>query len=963
MSAQRTNPVGEEPGNWSRIRILFAEAIEIDPAVRASWLDEKCRDNPALGREVAALLEHDDPGDQFLESPAWRLSDQSGIGTEDDRLGAGARIGSWNVLREIGSGGMGRLYLAERTIDDEAQSGRQLAAIKVIRARVDAQLFTKRFRRERQILAQLNHPFIVRFLEGGTLENGLPYFVLDFVQGEPIGQYCRSRNLQLRQMLQLFCQVCSAVAYAHRNLVVHRDLKPSNILVTSDGTPRLLDFGIAKLLTDEDESIDQTQGLGPCTPRYSSPEQIRGGPITTASDIFVLGIILHELVTGTHPFDAVKDGEPSSVIDVLRRICEEEPMKLRDHRKKARHDRHAFRPLGGDLQSIILKALQKAPVDRYKSVEYLIDDLQNFVNRRPVLARRQSWWYRARTLLRRHPTAAFASSAAVVVGIIAVGLILASDRTARKERDYALQQREIAVSSARTMMNDLASSLESMSAPIERRLELLNRVAAVFDRIDATNRTDVDPTLSAVQLRAEVQTQLILARALEELGDIDKATRRADTAVFQARKLQVRATSDPNDQLILAEAQLQKVHIYINDGRIEAALQILEQTLDRLEEIDRVNNLRADSRTKQEVLTCRGLALRAQVGAFIKPDDGLRLLKKAVEYGERAYRTQPFDSEVLDSYAHSLERLGALYFDAGRIDDFGESIRKSLDLRRKAAAQSPGNNDLRNRSETAIAHWAGLLALANPQIAFPEESLAKLRRLYAADPNNASLLALLINALGNYGLVLASRNEYEEAKKLMREAVTVAWRPSEQKKQGFYINYNLEFVVFGLFHCCCMTGDFEEARKVNQELLAPLTADLDSVDPDQSNKRFRGALSCILQAELAVGDSKWKEAERMYSAALRYLEENIETRDYPFEKECYGDSLARLGIVLSQDGEIESGCRYIESGLQVMYPLRDSGRCIPRSTILRDISNAEEALGRFQKQLKNADSSVGLVTK
>jgi serine/threonine protein kinase len=245
-------------------------------------LEEKRRNNPALIGEIKSLLEHDDSSDQFLETPAWRLHDRSGIDPAENGVGPGARIGCSKVLREIGSGGMGTVYLAERTIDDEAQSVSQRAAIKVIRAKVDAQLFGKRFRRERQILAQLNHPFIARFLEGGALEDGLPYFALDHVEGEPITEYCRNRELGLSEILQLFCKVCSAVAYAHRNLVVHRDLKPSNILVTSDGTPRLLDFGIAKLLVNEEEPIDQTQGLGPCTPRYSSPEQIRGESVTTA---------------------------------------------------------------------------------------------------------------------------------------------------------------------------------------------------------------------------------------------------------------------------------------------------------------------------------------------------------------------------------------------------------------------------------------------------------------------------------------------------------------------------------------------------------------------------------------------------------------------------------------------------------------------------------------------------------
>jgi eukaryotic-like serine/threonine-protein kinase len=236
MNVPSINPAQEKPGNWSRISMLFAGAIEIEPAIRASWLEEKCRDNPGLPREVESLLEHD-LSDQFLETPAWRLNDQSGIDPAEHGVGPGARIGSWKVLRQIGSGGMGTVYLAERAIEDETQLMSQRSAIKVIRAKVDAELFTRRFRRERQILAQLNHPFTARFLEGGTLENGLPYFALDHVEGEPISDYCRNRELELREILQLFCKVCSAVAYAHRNLVVHRDLKPSNILVTSDGTP------------------------------------------------------------------------------------------------------------------------------------------------------------------------------------------------------------------------------------------------------------------------------------------------------------------------------------------------------------------------------------------------------------------------------------------------------------------------------------------------------------------------------------------------------------------------------------------------------------------------------------------------------------------------------------------------------------------------------------------------------
>jgi tetratricopeptide (TPR) repeat protein len=719
----------------------------------------------------------------------------------------------------------------------------------------------------------------------------------------------------------------------------------------------LLDFGIAKLLVDEEESIDQTQGLGPCTPRYSSPEQIRGDSVTTASDIFVLGIILHELVTDAHPFDGAQEGESTPAIAVLRRICEEEPRKPREHPGKGRGGGRMGRPLGGDLPSIILKALQKTPSDRYRSVEYLIDDIQNLLDHRPILARPQSWWYRTRTLVRRHPTATFSSSLAIIVGIVALGFIIASDRAARSERDYALQQRELAASSARTMINDLARSLESMSAPIERRLELLKQVAAVFDQIDATSPSGQgqDPARSAVQVRAEVQTELILARALQELGDIEEAVHRSDIAELQAKKLPVDQACDPSSLLLLPEARLEKSQTLSKAGEIGMARQILEQVIKKLHEVESTVSLMGASRRKQEVLLCRALTLREQLGdPFAKPSDALQQLREAIEYGERAYESGPSDREALDSYASSLERLGGLYFDSGRFELFAEPVRKALALRSQAAAEAPTDSDLQHHSERAVAHWTSFLALAGPQVAVPEESLAILRKLCAADPNNVGLLADLIQALGNSASLLGNRDEYEEAKKLLREAVSIGKRLADQKKLGFYIDNNLDYVAVALSLCCTATGDIETAKKINLELLLPLTEKLEARDPDKSNNRFRKALFCITQAEVERMGGKWKEAEQLYLEALPNLEENIRTRDYPYETETYGDTLAKLGIVLGQRGQAESGCRFLERGLQIMYTLRDSGRFIP-SVISRDISDDEQALRRFQRELKNTD--------
>jgi eukaryotic-like serine/threonine-protein kinase len=943
-------------GNWFRIKELFAEAAEIDPAIRASWLEERCRDNPEMGREVASLLECDNSGDRFLETPAWRLNDQFGNNAAEPVVRAGTVIGSWSILREIHSGGMGTVYLAERTIDEDDQPLKQRAAIKVIRARIDAQLFAGRFRRERRILARLDHPFIARFLEGGTLENGLPYFALDYVEGEPIHDFCRNRQLGLSEILRLFCKVCAAVAYAHRNLIVHRDLKPSNILVTLDGTPRLLDFGIAKLLADDEESMDQTRGAGPCTPRYSSPEQIQGDAVTTASDIFALGIILHELVTGAHPFAPEEESDSIPAIEVLRRICEQEPRKARKRPRNRliRKDPPIQPLLSGDLEVIILKALRKTPADRYRSVEYFIDDIENFLNRRPVLARRQSWWYRTRTLVRRYPAATLSISIAFLIGLIALGFILASDHAARRERDYALQQRELAASSARTMINDLASTLESMSAPIERRLELLNRVVAVFDQIDATSRSEADPAKSAVQIRAEVQTQLILARALEELGDFQGAIRRSEIAELRTRELLTSFAADGDDHLALAKALLEKSRSLFSDGKLGAAVENLESMFTKLREV-RARSLTSDCERNLDTVLCDALVLQVSlIENSALPDDALKLLTDAIQYGKRAYQAKPSDRNAVNSFATGLERLGAFYCQSARFDLMAEPIRKALAIRRQAAAEAPGDVDLQQRLQKAVAYSASTLALADSQsaeVALPGESLSMLRRLCAIDPNNVDLAQTLVRELGNCGIVLLNRNEYEEAKTLLKESVDIASKLIGGKRASFYIEDCADSYAFSLFLCYRKTGDLEAAREVNLQILTPLTEKLAEVDSDKCSNRLRRYFCCYAQGDLAGATGNWKEAEQMFSSALSCIGENVLARDYPYEREIWGDCMARLGNALGHIGDTELACRYIEEGLHTMYALRDSLRQVPST--LSDIADAEEALDRYKHEPKN----------
>jgi serine/threonine protein kinase len=983
-TAQREDTSGAKssvtkPRTWEKLRGLFGQAIQIEPASRRRWLEENCPEDSAVAREVGSLLRHDDPDDRFLEDPAWNHDSQSVVAGGEEGEGfellSGSIVGSWQVVRKISSGGMGVVYLAERAVDED-QPVKQRAAIKVMRRRVDPELFAIRFRRERRILAQLNHPFIARFLEGGALENGLPYFVLDYVDGEPIEDYCANRRLDLPEILQVFYRVCSAVAYAHRNLIVHRDLKPTNILVTNDGTPRLIDFGIAKLLVSEEsgKSIDQTIGFGPLTPRYSSPEQIRGEPVTTATDIFALGIILYELVTGAHPFEPAGGEGGAARFELMRRICEDEPLKLRTGDSASLHDRETARSDDPavrvsrsqrvDLEAIIWKALQKNPGDRYRSVEHFADDIQNFLNRLPVDARPQSWFYRTRRLVQRHPTAAVASTLAVIVGLVAFALTLASDHVAGSERNYALQQRELAASSARTMISDLASTLQNMSAPVEHRLKMLNQAVEVFDRIDASSRGGFDPGQTGIQVRAEIRTELALARALGELGDPQGAVRRADIAERRSEKLLALDSSSPENELIMANSLLEKSKAASKVRNTTVAISTIEQSLDRLRGLaDRPLN---DSlRDSLELLLCEALVTKAKMSdELVDPGGTRKLLGEAIAHGERAYQSQPLDPEAVDSYAKSLEELGGFYFDCGDPNLFREPVEKALALRQDAAAKARDNIALQRGSERAIATWGCFLAYFEPSganIARAAEALDTLRKLHGADPSNIDITEQLLSQLRNFAGFLADRRQYQEAAKLFEETIAQGRRLIQDKKESHEVVSSMSDAAVDVFFCHLKLGNFEAAKRVEAEVIEPLAEEFLTQKWDTPYDNMLQACFDLVRGELASRSGDGQRAREFCQRCVERLEENLRIRNFPGEKAFYGEALAKFGNVLARSGEIKLGVDYIKRGLEVMQPLLNANLTVARGDLSAEISEADDDLRRYEEELQKARGGSSLV--
>jgi serine/threonine protein kinase/tetratricopeptide (TPR) repeat protein len=510
------------PESFERAAELFRLAVERPPAGRAAFLNAACGGDAVLRREVESLLEFDDEG--FIETPAFVLA-AGAFG-----VGVGGRVGPYRLVREVGRGGMGTVYEARR---DDAEFEKRVA-VKVVRAGLDTEDILRRFRHERQILATLDHPNIARLIDGGTTADGRPFLVMDYVEGVPLTRYCDEHQLPTAERLCLFLAACSAVQYAHQNLVIHRDLKPGNVLVTAEGVPKLLDFGIAKLLDPEapgHEGHTVTQ-LGVMTPEYASPEQARGLPVTTATDVYSLGVLLYELLTGRRPY-RITSRRPE---EVARVICEQEPARPSTAvtltevvprgddnggpesitpeavgRARRQSVEKLRRGLSGDLDNIVLMALRKEPHRRYASVAQLADDIERHMNGLPVAARKDTLRYRVTKFVGRHR----AGVAAAALGMLM--LVGGAIAFARQARVVAAERDRARIEAAKAeRINSFMQGVLSSADPSRQGREV--KVAEVLD--EAADRMESDlggqPEVLAEARRA-------VGNTYRSLGLYDKA--------------------------------------------------------------------------------------------------------------------------------------------------------------------------------------------------------------------------------------------------------------------------------------------------------------------------------------------------------------------------------------------------------------------------------------------------------
>jgi eukaryotic-like serine/threonine-protein kinase len=783
------------PERWQQVKGLFLEAQQVDEHRREAFLHGRCGDDLALLDEVVSLLAAAARGGEFLatgtDGPAW-LDTEAALAVEAATSAAGLagqRLGPYQLLRRIGRGGMGEVYLAERV---DAAYEKQVA-VKVVRADGETAVVRQRLHEERQILARLEHPNIARLLDAGTTDDGRPFFVMEYVEGEPILRYCDARRLPVRGRLELFRTVCAAVHHAHQNLIVHRDLKPGNVLVTPSGEAKLLDFGIAKLLRSDAGAPDG----GPTvtaqrflTPVYSSPEQLRGEPITTAADVYSLGVMLYELLTGRRPL--ASGGGP--LHEAVAAQADETPLPPSVAVARAAHgpaddtapDR-SFSPetaaaerdtrpdtlrrqLTGDLDMVVLMALRKEPPRRYASADQLAEDVRRYLAGLPVRARRDTLGYRFDRFVRRH-RGGVAAAALAAAGLVAgVAGIVWQARVAQAERARAERRFEDVRQLANAFIFDVHDAIEPIPGTTRARQVVVAKALEYLDRL--YQESSGDPALQAdlalaYQRVGDVQGLPYTAN----LGDTPGALASYRRALSLREALAAAGDAKARRAVSVILNRIGQVLLFNRDpagarGTFERSVAIAEDlarsgTADARRDLEIAYLLLADA-----LLGARDLAASTEYH------------QRAVALAEQVHRERGDDQSVRD-LANAYDRMAIVLGEQGRKAEVLELTRKALAMDRAQAAARPG--DLVPQRDLGVSlqrDARALLALGRVDEAVPlmEEALAVNRRLLAADPDNADAQWGVSVAEFWLAEALAARRDFTRSLEHHRRAIALSDR-------------------------------------------------------------------------------------------------------------------------------------------------------------------------------------------
>ena len=871
---------------WHRIQRIFSEAIERPAEERAPYVEERCANDDRLCREVLELLDADSRAESPVDEPAPRpslaaLSDSSEM--PDPMLGC--RLGAYRIVEHVAEGGMGVVYRAVRD-DDRYHSE---VAIKVVRRSASSPEVQRRFRAECQVLATLRHPNIARLLDAGTTPDGLPYLVMEYLPGLAIDEYADRHGLSLTQRLHLFAQVCRALHHAHQNLVVHRDLKPSNVIVTEDGVPRLLDFGIAKILADppvgeSERTVTRARML---TPQFASPEQVRGDSITAASDVYALGVLLCRLLTGRGPYRLTTP----SLLDIERAICDQPPNapsslrsfspekeasceRAEPHWDESAHARGLSpaalkRALKGDLDNIVLMALRKDPRRRYASAERMAADIEDHLAGRPIRARPESVLYTSAKFVSRHRVGVTLTVALVI--LLSVGIV----HTSRLAREASEGQGEA------------------------RRAEVRALAAA--------NRADTEAT-SARQLGSFLIDTFLSSRPFSE-DELRLAGRRLDHQARQARSQYV------GEPALLA-------NLLGGLGRVAMELRLLERARELLEEARRIReeldgasspsvalSLRElgelallEGRTDEAVTTLRACL---QLQRTLSPEDASDVagvandlavaLNNAGEWEEALElhqeslalrRTTPGEHRLV--VAESLNNLAAIVKEHGDPEEALEMLREALRIRRRVL----GDDHSRTiQSMTNLAISLHATARLEESATLYGEAADRCRELHGAGRES------LAHVLTNHAVLLQEQGALERA-------AAALWEASEIQRSLFGEEHPR--LASTLVKCCNLAiarGEFEEALEHADravEILQLATA----IDP----RRY--ALTLQAQGNALAYGGESAQARDVFEEVLEILAE-VASDDL----RLLGTTRVSLGICHLREGDRDESERCLRDAL------------------------------------------------
>ncbi|HEX9735565.1 MAG TPA: serine/threonine-protein kinase [Thermoanaerobaculia bacterium] len=839
------------PERWQQVKDVFAEAAGRAPEERSGFLDRACAGDGELRAEVESLLASEEREVEVVDGDLFHLFGRL-LAAGD---GAAPQVGRYRLGEEIGRGGMAVVYTAVRS-DEEFH---QEVAVKLIRRGMDTAPMIARFRQERQILAHLSHPNIARLYDGGVTEDGLPYLVMERIDGEPIDVYCDRRRLALRQRLELFRTVCAAVHSAHQNLVVHRDLKPSNILVAEGGVPKLLDFGIAKLLEPEqDEAAPEltAEGPRPMTPEYASPEQLQGRPVTTASDVYALGVLLYRLLTGRRPYQL----RFLSRQEIEYVVCEKEPERPSTAVEREGEvaaalpaRRELRRTLRGDLDNIAMKALRKEPERRYGSAEQLAEDVRRYLDGLPVIARDDTMAYRAGKFVRRHRLGV---AAAAIVFLALVGAVAATTwqmRVAQRERltaqtvsDFLIDLFEVSDPerargreiTARELLAKSVGALDALAGQPEVQAAVMDTVGRVHLQLGLLE--DAEPLLDRaldVRRRSRRVSAPALADSLFNVAELKVARGRYAEAEELHRKalaMRRRHLVEEDERLAQSENALAlALNALGRPGEAEAilrtALERQSRVLGAHEEVAlTINNLALVLRGREDreaaALYRRALEMNRELIGDGHPDlaGGLKNLATVLcELGEHEEALTLFaEAEALErkvlgldhwTVATTWNNLANCKRTMGDLDEADNLYRKALELRRTVLG--PDHPEVADSLNNL-----GLLSFERGDLQTAEELFRQALDIfndssYGPHPD-------VTEALSSLAAVLSQRGELGEAEELYRETLaTYRQRFGERHVRIARNQHNLATVLMRQGRLSEAEEPFREALTLYRQIL------------------------------------------------------------------------------------------------------------------------------------------------